>query len=68
MSSTGYPMNAEEMARKHGKDGLSLRDLLRANAKLTPGHVYRTPYEIYEADEKRIMSDPGYAGVRLRGR
>jgi len=31
------PMDAEEMAREHGKDGLSLRNLLRANPKLTPG-------------------------------
>jgi hypothetical protein len=62
----GYPMNAEEMARKHGRQGLSLRNLLRANPTLTPGHVYRAPYEIYEDDEKRIMGHPGFGGVRRR--
>jgi hypothetical protein len=63
---TSYPMNAEEMARKHGKDGLSLRDLLRANPKLTPGHVYRARYEIYQEDEVRIKHHPRFAGVRSR--
>lgn len=60
---TGYPLNAEEMARKHSKDGLSLRNLLRANPALAPGHVYRTRYEIYGTDEKRIMSHPDFAEV-----
>jgi hypothetical protein len=61
-----YPMNAEEMARKHGRDGLSLRNLLRANPKLTPGHVYRARYAIYENDEKRIVKHPGFAGIDRR--
>jgi hypothetical protein len=65
-SGVGYPMNAEEMARKHGKDGLALRNLLRANPNLTPGHIYRTRYEIYENDEKRIKSHPGFAGMDRR--
>jgi hypothetical protein len=59
-------MNGEEMALKHGKDGLSLRNLLRANPTLTPGHVYRTPYEIHKDGEKRIVDHPGFAGVRRR--
>jgi hypothetical protein len=61
-----YPMNAEEMARKNGKDGLALRNLLRANPNLTPGHIYRTRYEIDENDEKRIVSHPGFAGLDRR--
>jgi hypothetical protein len=61
---TGYPMNGAEMARKHARDGLSLRNLLRAHPELVPGHVYKALYRIYEDDEKRIMSHSGFAGVR----
>jgi hypothetical protein len=65
-ASTGYPMNAEEMAHKHGRQGLSLRNLLRANPTLMPLHVYRTPYEIYENDEKLILAHPDFGAVRRR--
>jgi hypothetical protein len=61
-----YPLNAEEMAREHRKDGLSLRKLLRDKPDLTPGHVHRTHYAITESDEKRIVGDPGFAGVDRR--
>lgn len=65
-TTSGYPMNAEEMARKHGRDGLALRNLLRANPELTPTHVHRTPYEITAADEQRILAHPDYADVANR--
>jgi hypothetical protein len=56
-------MNGAELARKYGRDGRSLRNLLRANPELMPGHVHGTHYEIYEADEERIRGHAGFAGV-----
>jgi hypothetical protein len=65
-ATNGYPMNGEEMALKHGKDGLALRNLLRSNDELVPGHSYWTPYEIYAEDERRIISHPSFAAVHRR--
>src|SRR5580700_12055775 len=47
MPNTSYPMrSAAEMARKHGRQGLSLRDLLRADPSLVPGHAWNERYVI----------------------
>lgn len=55
------------MARKHGRDGLSLRDLLRANLDLVPGHDPHERYVIDRETEARILAHPGFAFVRRAG-
>jgi hypothetical protein len=52
------------MARKHGRDGLSFRDLLRANPSLVPGHAWKDRYVIDRATEKRILAHRDFAAVR----
>jgi len=59
-------ITAEDMARKHGLDGLSLRDLLRANPSLTPGHRDNDDYQITPAIERAIMAHPAFQGVKKR--
>jgi hypothetical protein len=60
------PMTGEDMARKHGLDGLSLRDMLRDHPELTPGHRYREDYEITPEIEAAIMAHPAFQGVKKR--
>jgi hypothetical protein len=56
------------MARKHGRQGLPLRDLLRANLDLVPGHAPNERYVIDRETEARILAHPGFAAVRQVGR
>jgi len=60
------PMCAEDMARKHGLDGLSLRNMLRDHPKLTPGHQHGDDYEITPEIERAIMAHPDFQGVKKR--
>jgi hypothetical protein len=60
-----YPMrSAAEMARKHRCHGLSLRNLLRANPDLVPGHAPNERYVIDQEIEARIIGHPDFAAVR----
>lgn len=66
MPRANYPLNAEDLARKHGRDGMSLHNLLRANPQLVPRHTYRTRYEIEPIIEASIIGHPGFTAVRRR--
>ena len=55
------------MARRHGRQGLSLRDLLRANPSLVPGHAWKERYVIDRETEARILAHPDFASVRRAG-
>jgi hypothetical protein len=60
----GEPMCAEDMARKHGVDGLALRNLIRANHDdLAPTHGWHEPYEITPEVEAKIISLPEFHGL-----
>ncbi len=47
-------INAEELAEKHGVQGLALRNMLRAHPDLTPGHKYRHTWLLAQARAGRI--------------
>jgi hypothetical protein len=59
-------LTAEDMARKHGLAGLSLRNLLRDHPDLTPGHRYGARYEITPDLERTIIAHPAFQGVKKR--
>jgi hypothetical protein len=59
-------MNAEQMAEKHDLDGLALRNMLRDDPDLTPGHRFRGHYRIDAETEARIMRQPKFQGLRKR--
>lgn len=60
-------MTAEDMARKHGKDGLDLRNLIRANHDdLFTDHREHEPYPITPEIEARILALPGFQAVKRR--
>jgi hypothetical protein len=59
-------VNAEQLAEKHGVQGLALRNLLRAHPELTPGHEWHEHYRIDAATEDRIVSHPEFQGLPRR--
>jgi hypothetical protein len=58
-------INAEELAEKHGVQGLALRNMIRAFA-LVPGHGWHDPYRIDAAAEARIVSHPAFRALPRR--
>lgn len=67
MPAEGEPITGEDMARKHGVDGLALRNLIRDHHdELTPGHEWRAPYEITAEIEARIIALPGFQALPRR--
>lgn len=63
-----YPdaINAEELAEKHGVQGLALRNMLRAYPDLTPGHHWHEHYRIDAEVEARIVAHPEFQGLPKR--
>ena len=59
-------MTAEDMARKFGLDGLSLRNMLRHNPSLTPDHRHGEEYEITPEVERAIIAHPAFQDVKKR--
>ncbi len=59
-------MTAEDMARKFGVDGLSLRNMLRHNPSLTPDHRHGEEYEITPEIERTIIAHPAFQDVKKR--
>jgi hypothetical protein len=59
-------INAEELAEKHGVQGLALRNMLRAHPELTPGHEHGDDYRIDSDAEARIVSHPEFQGLTRR--
>ena len=61
------PMCAEDVARKHGVDGLALRNLIRANHDdLAPDHEWHHPYEITPEIEAKIIALPEFQALQQR--
>jgi hypothetical protein len=60
-------INAEALAEKYGIQGLALRNMLRANPELVPGHVWHEQYRIDAVTEARIVSHPEFQTLRRRG-
>ncbi|MGA8365102.1 MAG: hypothetical protein WB709_11360 [Solirubrobacteraceae bacterium] len=59
-------MSAEDMARKHDLDGLSLRNMLREHPDLTPGHRHGEEYEITPEIERAVSAHPAFQSVKKR--
>lgn len=59
-------INAEELAEKHGVQGLALRNMLRAHPDLTPGHHWHEHYRIDAEAEARIVAHPEFQGLPKR--
>jgi hypothetical protein len=59
-------INAEELAEKHGVQGLALRNMLRAHPDLTPGHQWHEHYRIDAEVEARIVAHPEFRGLPKR--
>lgn len=59
-------LNAEQLAEKHGVDGLALRNMLRAHPELTPGHERHEHYRIDAEVEARIVAHPEFQGLPKR--
>jgi hypothetical protein len=59
-------MNAEELAEKHGVQGLALRNMLRAHPDLTPGHHWHEHYRIDVEVETRIVAHPEFQTLPKR--
>jgi hypothetical protein len=59
-------INAEELAEKHGVQGLALRNMLRAHPDLTPGHHWHEHYRIDAEVEARIVAHPEFQGLPKR--
>ena len=59
-------INADELAEKHGVQDLALRDMLRDNPDLVPGHQWTEPYRIDPEAEARIVSHPEFPGLPRR--
>jgi hypothetical protein len=59
-------INAEELAEKHGVQGLALRNLLRAHPELTPGHEWHEHYRIDAETEARIVAHREFQGLPKR--
>ena len=53
-------INAEELARKYGRDDRQLRAMLRAHPDLTPGHQHGQRYQIDTDAEARIVNHPKF--------
>jgi hypothetical protein len=58
--------NAEQLAERHGVQGLALRNLLRVHPELTPGHEWHEHYRIDAETEARIVSHPEFQGLPKR--
>jgi hypothetical protein len=59
-------INAEELAEKHGVQGLALRNMLRTHPDLTPGHQWHEHYRIDAEVEARIVAHPEFQGLPKR--
>lgn len=59
-------INAEQLADKHGVQGLALRNMLRAHPELTPGHEWHEHYRIDAEIEARIVAHPEFQGLPKR--
>ena len=59
-------INAEELAEKHGVQGLALRNMLRSHPDLTPGHEWHEHYRIDAETEARIVNHPDFQGLPKR--
>lgn len=60
-------MTGEDMARKHGVDGLALRNLIRDNHDdIAPDHEWHDPYEITPEIEAKIIALPGFQALPPR--
>jgi hypothetical protein len=59
-------INAEQLAEKHGVQGLALRNLLRAHPELTPGHEWHEHYRIDAETEALIVGHPEFQGLPKR--
>ena len=59
-------ISAEELAEKHGVQGLALRNMLRAHPELTPGHEWHERYRIDADTGTRIVTPPEFQGLPKR--
>lgn len=61
-----YPVNGEEFAAKHHRDGRELRAMLRRHPDLVPGHLKHERYRIGREAESLITTHPEFKALPRR--
>jgi hypothetical protein len=59
-------IDAEELAERHGVQGLALRNMLRAHPDLVPGHQWHESYRIDPETAALIVNHPEFQRLPKR--